>query len=316
MKTKKKIWIISFLCVGAGVILLILGMILGGLPGFYIDDQGLHSYADAAKKPAYVSGEKELAPFTSANIDLDYADLQIVPSDTFKIEYCMEGRKKPVCTVDNGMLTLKEADYKRVFSVDYFSFGSVFSDTDVPDSYVKLYVPKGTAFDSIQILNDDGDVQLAQLTADTLRIEADYGDVSLNGFEGTEIHAALADGSLSIKNSKADQIEIADDYGDITLKDTECNTLDADLSDGDLTAGNLSCETADIENEYGDVSLRMAGVFKDYSFDLTTEYGDIQIPEYDVISGDDEARCQANGSSGKKVQIYCEDGDIEIFAGK
>ncbi len=309
MKNKKKIWLISFICFGAGIVILILGILLGGRPGFYFDSDGLHSGTDDAEQKSYVRGENKLEEFTSIDIDLDYADLQIIPSDTFRIEYCLVGPKKPVCTVKEGHLTVREAEYRR-----FFNFTFMIPQTgDLTDNYVKLYIPENTVFNTVHLQTEDGDIKLPALKADTMDIRSEYGDVTLKDFEGTTLSASLDDGQFSGQKIKTERIEMTNEYGDISLKELESDTLDAGLSDGDFTVERLITESAEIENEYGDVHLGLFASVKDYSLDLVTEYGNIQIPEYDVISGDDGSQCRVTGTSGKTVKVSCEDGDIRIF---
>ena len=309
MKNKKKIWLISFICFGAGIGILILGMFLGGRPGFYFDSDGLHSGTDDADQKSYIRGESELQEFTSIDIDLDYADIQIIPSDSFQIEYCLEGPKKPVCTVKEGHLTIREAEYRRFFNFTFM----IPQSGDFTDTYVKLYIPENTVFNTVYLETQDGDIKLPSLKADTLDIRSEYGDVTLKDFEGTAFAASLDDGYFSGQKIKSERIEMTNEYGDILWKELESNTLDAELSDGDFTVERLITGNAEIEDEYGDVHLGMSASYKDYSLDLVTEYGNIQIPEYDVISGDDGSQCRVTSTSGNMVKVSCEDGDIRIF---
>lgn len=309
MKNKRRIWLISFLCVGAGIVILILGLMLGGRPGFYIDGSGIHSAAENGGKRSYVKNEKELQEFTDIDIDLDYADFQIIPSDTFKIEYCLDGTKDPVCTVKDGRLTVREADYKRIFN---FTFISPMSD-DFTDSYVKLYIPENTVFDTIKILTEDGDILLPALKSDMLDLESDYGDITVKDFEGRRLFAELEDGSFSSKGIKVDELKLSNEYGDIALQDVKCAYLEAGLTDGDFTADSLSSDRLEIDSEYGDVFLGLSSTVKEYDLDLSTEYGSIQVPQYDVIYGDDGSQCRVANSSGKTVKVSSEDGDIQVF---
>ena len=51
MKSKNRIWLISFGCIGIGIVLLAAGMMLG-TPGFYIDRTGIHSqYSNISDAP-------------------------------------------------------------------------------------------------------------------------------------------------------------------------------------------------------------------------------------------------------------------------
>lgn len=349
MKNKKKIWIISFACVGAGILIMMLGILLGGHPGFYFDGSGVHAIGEVMEE-TYVEDEKELDKFTSIEMDLSYADLEIIPSDKYAVEYCLDGSKNPVCTVENGKLVFKEAKV-----TPYVNFG--FNVTTLGysvNTYIKLYVPENMEFDIIRIQEEDGDIKLPSLKAEkleitneygdvrmeefsgktidielqdgllssgkilaeTAKIGNEYGDIKLSEFEGTELTAYLQDGQLSAETITADKIKADNEYGDIDIQHVKAENLDSSLSDGTLTVNHLAADEVDINNEYGDVNLGLAGDMKDYDMDLTTEYGGIAVPGFQESNGDSGAKRKIENNSGKQIKIFCEDGDINLSAAK
>ncbi len=353
MKNKKKIWIISFVCVGAGILIMMLGILLGGHPGFYFDSSGVHASGEIAEA-TYVEDKKDLDKFTSIEMNLSYADLEIVQSDKYAVEYRLEGSKKPVCTVENGKLVFKEA--KMISYVDsYINFGFNVTTTGYSsDTYIKLYIPENVEFDTIQIKEEDGNMILPSLkandmkitneygtvkiegfsgnnmdielqdgplsvdkiSAETAKIVNEYGEIKLGEFEGTKLTMALEDGQLSADKITADNMDADNGYGDIDIQNMKVKNFNSSMSDGTLTVNNLTGDAIDIKNEYGDVNLGLSGDMKDYDMDLTTEYGSIAVPGYQESNGSDGVKRKIENNSGRQIKIFCEDGDINLSAAK
>lgn len=311
MKSKKKLCIVSFICVGAGIIILGIGMFLGGRPGFRIDQSGVHTAEEVVKVTA-VEESKKLKKFSSMDISTEYADVEIVPSDRYAIEYRVWENKKgtPVCEVQDGKLVFREVDEK-IGGVWNFSF-STMTTTEKTDFYVKVYVPADAELSSVKINTEDGKQTIPDIKASSLEISNEYGNVDIESFQGDRLKADLDDGNMTVNAIDAGYVEISNAYGDVRLKDMKADALSADLDDGHFLADRLSCSDVDIRNEYGDVTVGMTANIKEYALDLVTEYGDINIPRYHISSGDDEMEYKIDNDSGKKIRIHCEDGDIEI----
>ena len=314
MKNRKKLWILSFICVGLGAVVLGIGLFLGGKPGFQIDGSGVHP-AGEVMNISSAEGEMDLKEFSSMDISAEYADVQIVPSDHFGVEYCVMKNKntKPICEVKGGKLTFKEATGS-IGGIWNFSFSTEVV-TEKKDYFVKVYVPSGEKLSSVDIKTDDGNVTMSKLAADRMEISDEYGDVQIGTLECDTFKADIEDGSLTVENIEAAVMEISNEYGDVTLKNAVTGKLQAKLADGDFCAKLLDCPNTDISNEYGSITLKMAGKIDEYALDLTNEYGGIEVPGYEIASGDDGISYKINTKASKKVRLHCEDGDI-ILSGK
>ena len=85
MKVKNNVYLASFICIGAGAVLLILGLLLGGRPGFYIDKSGIHTANESGADSPYIQEKMKLDEFSTIDITIQYADLEIIPSDGYYI---------------------------------------------------------------------------------------------------------------------------------------------------------------------------------------------------------------------------------------
>ncbi len=270
----KKMWLeASLICIIVGVVLLTAGRFMGGIPGFSIDRQGFHAAGDE-EYPEPLKGEMALEEFDSIELDVDYADVELVVSDRFAVEYCLAGgSKKPVCKVKNGKFTFIEGDYFRIVNFNFFTSGRDSSDAHY---FVRVEIPR--------------DVTLSKVSMKT-----EFGDFDI--------------GTL-----KAGRMELENEYGDIEMKAAEGRSLRVTLDSGNLTVSRLAVSETRIENEYGNVDLTAAGDEKEYALDLCTEYGSIRAggTEKHEDEYSDEIHYESDGDGKKRIEVYCEMGDINI----
>ncbi len=275
LNIKQKIWKLSFLCVGLGAVLLFAGKMMGGSAGFYIDRSGVHSSGEVMEK-SILRDEKRLEKFDGMEIEAEYADVEIIPSDHYGVEYCVEGnRNRLTCEVQDGKFVFRVQEEITIRVVN-FSFDLEMFESD-DDYFVKVYIPDDALLSYAEIKTEDGKIQIGKLRADSLTIKDEYGDVELKGFQGGDFKAVLEDGNLHAQDMKAKSI--------------------------------------DIKDEYGDVYLYLENSADEYSFDLETEYGRIRAPGYEK-SSDDDSMVYQKKNGGRTIKILCEDGDIEIEEGR
>lgn len=310
MKSKKMWLAASGVCIILGIIILMTGKLLGGKPGFYINGKGVHT---AGEETEPVRGMEELGEFDRMEVDVDYADVEIVASDRFAVEYCLTGDKgEPVCEVKNGKFTFKEGEYTRIIDMGFFIDTSDVGKGE-PDYYVKIEVPKDEKLSEAELRVESGDLKIVDFQVDELEIVNEYGDVSVDKFTGKGFMLNQDSGDAFIGSLTAEHIGIESEYGNIRIEEAGGGSLAAVLDSGDCRILKLAVSEAEIKNEYGNVTLAAAGDLETYELELYTEYGRIRAGDevrdnYD----DDEARYESRGDGQKKIKICCDDGDIEI----
>lgn len=314
MKLKNKIWMISFICLGAGILLLIVGTLFGGRPGFYIDNSGIHA-AGENRQEGYTLKKTPIDEFDNIEMDLAYADLEIVLSDNYYIEYNVESDAgKPFCEVTDKTLQFREAKQGETWSISFFTIGR-FPMYDNENYFVKLYIPKDAVLDSVLVEQSDGDIVLPNLKVKNLSLNNSYGDIRLKDIKAEDIELFLSDGDISTGKLEADTVQIENGYGDVRVEDLQAKSLTVYMSDGDLKVNDLEAKQIDVENSYGDVKLQIKHSLEDYSIDILAEYGDLTIPGYAITTNEDgeENTCKIEKDSEKWLRINGSDGDIEVI---
>ncbi len=319
----KKIWITaSFVCIILGMIVLATGRAMGGVPGFYINNSGIHYAGEAVSASSVdpVRDSRELKPFDRMEIAIDYADVEVVASDRFAIDYYVSD--EPVCEVRNGKLIFKEADRKPgSFQFTFFNIG-FFSENlgvavDETRYYVRIELPADKKLTEASIDIDSGFLDISALQADTLNIVNEYGDVSLDQYDGKKLDLYIDSGSLFIGSLNAAQAKLENEYGDVEISKASGERLTINMDSCNCQIGQMDYSDVTITDEYGDVSLGLPGKITDYGMDLYTEYGDIRIENERLGYGsDDELTYRIAGNGQKKISVSCDTGNIEVYSTK
>lgn len=113
------------------------------------------------------------------------------------------------------------------------------------------------------------------------------------------------------KKQLLNSVTLDNEYGDITLSDTNATSIDFSMDTGDITLDRIAFETINGSCSYGDIELLLAESYKNYSLDLSTDYGSIAIPGQ-IIEELDECEYVSNVDTNKSIVLYCDIGDITL----
>lgn len=327
----KKLWVfLSLVCILSGSFFIFIGILLGGIPGFYLDQSGIHTSREAAEQKQNVLQDTvELEAFDSMELDISCTEhVELIPSDRYAVAYRIFGISgKPVCKVENGRLFFQETplsshDNSRIWFL--YVNPAYPRDTEPGPYYVKIEYPADQSFADVVIRMESGNLKLPSMKADTLDIQNDYGDVSLESHTGNalklhlssgnltagtvtarqaqlkneygsvsldnyigaslEIH--MSSGKLSLDTVEAEQTEILNEYGEVLIHQASGDSMTAELSSGSFLSDRLEYDDLKIKNEYGTVRVRLPEEIFAYSYQLQTEYGSILL-DGKWITGDD-----------------------------
>lgn len=351
MKNKKLGITASLICVTLGIALTIAGRLMGGYPGFYIDRSGVHaSGTQHTAKP--VQDSITLDKFDSMEIHADYADVKLIPSDEFAVEYCVRGNNgNPVCEIKNGRLYFQEATRSQSFNLGFFT-ASMGIAIHEPQYYIKVKIPKSTKLSEAIFDIDSGDLDISSIQADSLKITDSYGDVYMDACKSQSLAIQMESGTLTLGtidapkaalnneygkleisqatgesltirmesgDLKADKLiysdmEITSDYGRAVIDDVSGKRLAIRMESGDCQIGRLDCSDTNITSDYGDISLGLPGAIDGYDLDLKTEYGDIRMDgrQKGYDSDEYDAVYTGTGDGERTITAACESGDIEL----
>lgn len=195
---KKKHIVIALAVIAAGCILMLAGYLAGGRSGVYMDEEGVHTAEgivktkDGVKREmleqsnVYQQEKLSLETFESFDIEVVNADVSILPSDSFYLEYSLNGIRSVSCGVENGVLFFEEAETEESLADTHggtfvmWGFGPGWSDRKgEPDYYLKLYVPSDVLLKEGKVQIKYGNLKAAVPESCSLDAFCGIGDIEL-----------------------------------------------------------------------------------------------------------------------------------------
>lgn len=319
MAKKKLIPIIASCMIVVGIVLSVIGYMSGAIftvittkDGFKIID-----LKDIQKET------KSLDAFTDIDANLTDTDIEIIPSNDYKIEISKhkELDKEFTYKVDNKKLIIESKGLfesnKGIFNIN---FGGI------PQTKIKIYVPKDTTFQNVSVDNNFGDTQLEGINSDTLKVNSqdsdlsfnnvnantfelknNFGDIVANNVTTKALSISMKDGDLEFSSVNAKSTDITNQYGDISLRDFNSEGLNIKGTDGDIQIEGLLLGKSFISSSYGDVEVRVSNKESELSYNIDNTFGDITVNRNEY-----ETNANNQVKAEHKLNISTKDGDTDL----
>lgn len=296
MKLSSKIlWLSIGVTVVFGLLLAAIGFSLGASMWIYTDRTGVHVMDTEERDPAENNiVERNLDPFGSIDISLEYADMEIVPAQAYGIEiHSYRDWVEFPWSVENGVLKIEEKWKPSRAQTTYFNFqlGGYWEPTALK-STVKIYLPASAQLEDARITNDNGDMQLSGLQSRQLSIVSEYGKVCADRLQAEILTVKMGNGNFTSDNAVTGGAAIRNEYGDVAISNMTAQTLDVKMDNGTFNIASSSIEDIVAASEYGKLlfddlaanSLGAAIVNGEFSVDRSTVHRLEIASEYGKIS--------------------------------
>ena len=316
MNKSKLIPIIASSAIILGIVLTVIGYTSGAVFSIVTTDDGLK--AIDVKEIQTIS--EELSPFSDIDVDLDDADFEIIPSDTYKIEILSHKELETGFTykVQNNKLLIESDGLDvRFFNI---SLGGI------PITKIKIYYPKDTTFNTINVTNKFGDIHLNGINSnhltiysgdgnitttnvklDKFEIKNNFGDILVSNVETKNLVINMNDGDLQLMKVVAEAITITNQFGDMDVSDLNSRGLKITSIDGDIKIQGLLLGKSNIKSNFGDVDLQVTNKESELSYNITNSFGDIivNLNEY-------ESKANHHVNTKHELTINANDGDVNV----
>lgn len=296
----KPFLITGLCCIGVGLGCTIAGAAMGAFSvSHYLERQNRIDRTDTITEP-----------FSSVIIEVDNADVTVVPGDTAKVEatgvsesgYTVETTDDMLCITQSG----EDKPWYQNIQIVFFNVPRPQITVTLPaEEYRLLGVSldlgkcsvKDLGFHTVSIDVNCGDVMLSGVETSGCTVSCDLGDCSIEDshIAGT-FFGSMHSGSLTLQNLEIDGFcRLKNSLGDIQATDITAKNAEITLNSGDLSLRNftqtdpnasttLSCDLGDLELDdatlyHGAISIASG----DFSVSNTALYGSSKI---DVDLGD------------------------------
>lgn len=289
IKYGKKIKKIALILVVLGAVLLGIGFITGGSPGFTIaynkDDKNLQIITAKVyneKKLEETRLEKtQLEKFINIQIDTNNKDIIFKESDDYYIEYMSNATTGVTYNVKNGTLYISDKYKNNSFTFFNFDFSN-------KQEYVIIYIPKDAEFTELNLKIYEGDLTIENVVSSVFKSNHKYGNLRVEHLQADELDLYLYEGKTTIKDMIAGEATIKTKYGELSLeratikevKEQFSGELEIEAYEGAINFNEVTGKSLVLESKYADIS----GEQLDFSnIKATTYEGDIDIEELNVL---------------------------------
>lgn len=354
MRNTQKFALVCGCMIGTGILLTTAGYAMGGrVWGITVGNGGLKvNTPDNSRQSTceYLEETRELEEFTDIDINMDFCDLVIEPSDHFGVSYCVDERYHFSAEVVKGCLTVTQGT-EPVLGIGssgnmiFFGTGNI-TDLWTKDQYIKVYIPENAKLGDIKIQNGNGDVKGSGFSAENLELEMNFGSSELNNISCKTAGIVMGNGKLDLSDFSGETLTVENEFGDTDLSEVSADKIEIAMGNGKLESRELKGETLNISQEFGDISLKNVQItgsavitngngvcdLVETEVDnlvITSEFGDVNIVLTDSVSkytlklstefGKVEINKEDMGSAYKSLEekekrltVDCGNGDIKV----
>lgn len=313
----RRITIIASGMIVLGILLVAIGFFSGAKLSIIKTENGLKAVGAEDRKHE----EWVLKEFNSLEVDLADADIEVIPSNQYKLEIDRMEGSEITQQVKNNTLIIKDKN-----SFPSITFSMNFSGA-IQQTKIKVYLPNDVDFENVNITSNFGDVKMEGMTTSNFVVHSNDGEVLLGDIKSTKLTIVNKFGDISASNVKADKLtieindgeadlsnmEIAENaslvnqFGDTNISEFISHGTKIESQDGDINIkGKLAGQTL-IESSFGDVNLSLANKESELSYDIQNDFGEIIVDGTEMVA---KASKSVNGED--ILTVHSNDGDVVI----
>lgn len=293
---------------------ILLGAVLAGaaflsgakINGVVMNESGVH----VISTEKHTINKNNLSAFNSIELDVDKANVSLVPSDHYGANFVYYGDNNNYsCSVENGTLKISANEYYHhqiaCFDITPFALNNT----------LKIYYPKNIKFKNLKINNEDGSFDSAGFTADSTDFSLPYGSLNISNAQCGKMGIDLQSGKCELKNVKATALDYQNDYGSGTFEDINIGAgqnVKMLSKDGSLALKNFSCGKLELQNNYGNISLDSVKVS---SLKSTLKDGKMSVKNSSIensVITNSYGMVSFDGVRSNGTTIDCQDGEISV----
>lgn len=258
--------------------------------------------------------------FKKIIVDSSTIDINIRKGDGYSVTYFVPEDSIPEISNNNGVLDINTTEDN---GFTFFDF--TFMDFDDNNPYITITTPYEDYTD-FKVKTSTGDVTVTDVKFEG-EIKASTGDIRINSGELGYVDITTSTGDITvdkiksvsitantstgetrlINSSVSEKLFINTSTGDIELSNDTLGRFEVEGSTSDVTVNNSEIDKVKISVSTGEVSLGLKGDETDYSLDLHSSTGDIEIgnDEYDK-------NLVREKNTANTIYVHTSTGDIDI----
>lgn len=299
MKKYQKVLLVTAGCLTlAGGIVMVTGLAMGGSLGLKLTSKGIYTANDQGK---YIEESKDLKEIKNLEISAGYGNIYIEEGDSFRLEYGYDDMFViPEYKSENGKVSFNLKNVQQN-GISLIGIGDFYNQKQ--QDYIKVILPKDIELDQLKVNADYGELSLNQADIKKLIIEGDSGNTSITNVNMDEMDLDLDYGKLEMENCVVPKLMIDNETSssDMKLKNITSKNVEIRTDYGNISIDEMKADQVEIANSNGSVDLRnVEGNTKHKRMDVLSikgEYGNFNLKniktnslnienEYGTVDGD------------------------------
>ncbi len=227
----------------------------------------------------------KVEPITDIKIHTGIAEVELLEADDFyvEIEY-LYWEEEPEYSFENGRLIFDDSEcFPNSYSINFNL-----------DNHIRIYLPKESHLNNINIEDASGDVNINGFIAEDLNITVSYGDFTMKEAAALEADITLSSGSSKITDFQVSELNFTNSYGNASFTDintkllrleegTEWKYFKVTMSSGDVNIKGLITNSIDITDSYGDITMN---TLTTNDLELNLSSGNCELVQCDAVTTD------------------------------
>lgn len=183
---------------------------------------------------------------TSLTVDAAIGDVRIKTGSDFSVDYNIYEQLVPTVTVDDGVLKVKsEAERLNLTGINL-----------PKDLYIIITIPEDFRFEKVSLDLDAGNMNIKNLSADSLRLDVDAGNIKMEDVEAGEVTADVDAANFEVTDLTTDRFTVDIDAGNLDIRDSYIDYIYADVDMGNVESHNCTINSGECDVDLGNISLR------------------------------------------------------------
>jgi DUF4097 and DUF4098 domain-containing protein YvlB len=254
------------------------------------------------KNTRMISESKELDSFENININADFNDIKIIPSDRYKLEFkYRESEGKVNYKVDKNTLTVEQDHIKRINGYDL-------NLNEEDRSSIRIYIPKDIKLDNLEVISSVSNVDFRDMDINYLNLSCDVGNIEIKNCKVNKATLLTYTGNIEVHNIEASKVKSYNDVGNIIISNStikEC--LEASNALGNIEIDGKLYGNVDIDADLGNVELYIDGKKELYNYKVSCDLGILKIDDKNQSK-----ELEINNKSKNNIKVKCDAGNVEL----
>jgi len=245
--------------------------------------------------------------FNDIEIITDSADIEFILSEKLNTLVVCDEQKNinHSVRVKNNTLLIKVNDNRKWYEYININFGKTKITIYLPkNEYGELFIDSDTGninipnnfnFNSIEIIDDTGNIKNYASVNDNIKIKASTGNIHIENINANIIDLSASTGNIKIVNTKcknlfsesntgnvslenviaSEKFIIETDTGDIKFKASDASDISVETDTGNVTGSLLTDKVIFAESDTGNIDVPK--VMADEKCEIVTDTGNIKI---------------------------------------